>query len=847
MPNYVTQMSKDSGGAYLVKDTGARGQISDEVTARESAIAAETAARESAIADETAARESAIADETAARESAIAAEAAARESAIAAEAAARESAIAAEASTREAEISILSADIDQINNDIGILFPIVNATRGTYVTNTGSIAENNGYKRSSPIAVKAYDELHFDNAHATSGAVGVIAECDSSGNVVKVLVVSDSSANNSYRCNIKKDCYVMLSYNQGWEPTFTVYSKISNAQLYDTASEGKTIADNIMRMFRDSSYYPIAIPMTSQKNSIADSLFPIAIINKIGAITKIISHSRSLYPFYSIGNITHVSLKWLFTNNTLILNGTKSGQSDTKISITPLTLPAGTYTFSVNKKSGTLSAGEFYIGLYSDSTELASLRINNTNGKIAGSFTIESSTTIDKLQFADWYNQTFTNICLEIMLEAGNTATEYVDYVIQMYDEPNEGDIIYIGSGGTVELTSSTDSYDFELLGYQIETSPEDLPTLEITVGSSGKNYTSLVEALKSIPEGRKAIVYIYPGTYTISNEWTADELSNANYPNGFYGTVVPKNCSIVGVGDRNNIIIYGESNDTYTWQDCWRHISVLNMLGNNTIQNVTVKGKSLRYTIHDDFASEAYTEQNYIGCVVEYYGTNDTSAIGCGSHNGETLNIVDCDIRPQVGWHGHNPAVESSTINIKDSVIRGRLVLEDYAGGVSMPVNIINTKMNYLNYSKASALASQYMIINIKGFSFPIVTDVENVKYDIDGIEYAMAYANISKGQPVKIGTNMNSIAPMSSSDSLDKFIGFAMENIPYSQYNQTDYVYGAYIKSGYVSSLVLGLAGLSVGDKIGIENGVATVVTENAVGVVDYVVNDIAYIRLL
>jgi lysophospholipase L1-like esterase len=100
MPNYVTQMSKDSGNAYLVKDAAARQQISNEVTARESAIASEVTARESAIAAEATARESAIASEVTARESAIAAEATARESAI-----------ATEASTREAEISELKSAI----------------------------------------------------------------------------------------------------------------------------------------------------------------------------------------------------------------------------------------------------------------------------------------------------------------------------------------------------------------------------------------------------------------------------------------------------------------------------------------------------------------------------------------------------------------------------------------------------------------------------------------------------------------------------------------------------------------------------------------------------------------
>ena len=114
MSNYVTQMSKDSGDAYLVKDTAARQQISNEVTARESAIAAEARARETAIAAEVTARVDAVAAEARARETAIAAEVTARETAIAEEATSRESEIAAEASTREAEISVLKSAIDYI-------------------------------------------------------------------------------------------------------------------------------------------------------------------------------------------------------------------------------------------------------------------------------------------------------------------------------------------------------------------------------------------------------------------------------------------------------------------------------------------------------------------------------------------------------------------------------------------------------------------------------------------------------------------------------------------------------------------------------------------------------------
>ena len=71
MPNYVTRMSKDSGEAYQVKDTGAREQISDEVTARESAIAAEAEARQEADQAEAEARQEADQAEATAREAAI--------------------------------------------------------------------------------------------------------------------------------------------------------------------------------------------------------------------------------------------------------------------------------------------------------------------------------------------------------------------------------------------------------------------------------------------------------------------------------------------------------------------------------------------------------------------------------------------------------------------------------------------------------------------------------------------------------------------------------------------------------------------------------------------------------
>ena len=60
MPNYVTQMSKESGEAYLVKDAVARQQINEEVTAREAAVSAEASAREAAVSAEASARSSAI-------------------------------------------------------------------------------------------------------------------------------------------------------------------------------------------------------------------------------------------------------------------------------------------------------------------------------------------------------------------------------------------------------------------------------------------------------------------------------------------------------------------------------------------------------------------------------------------------------------------------------------------------------------------------------------------------------------------------------------------------------------------------------------------------------------------
>lgn len=369
-------------------------------------------------------------------------------------------------------------------------------------------------------------------------------------------------------------------------------------------------------------------------------------------------------------------------------------------------------------------------------------------------------------------------------------------------------------------------------------------PRETIIVASDGSgNYTGLHAALKfcKLNSDKFYNVYIKEGIYDVSAEWTTQELDNANYPNGFVGTEVPSNVNIIGVGVRENIVIKAQPISGYTWENTWTHISTLNVFGGSIIKNITVEANGLRYAIHDDFSSSANKTTTYENCVIVYNDTTTHSSLGCGSHNGQTMNIRKCVIMPSLGWHGHNPASAGSTLNVEDSII-GTVELYDYLTGYEQNVNIKNSECGIINYGKVVSGSRQWMNINIIGCYAPFNTGEDGVNIQMDGIAKYISSLSISKGTPVK---RVNALKVEAITSEIG-FYGIALETIPATEGRVGLPTWGNIVSKGYVNSTILGLLNLSVGDIIGISNGTYSVVENGGIGKVEFIQNSVAYIRL-
>ena len=115
-----------------------------------------------------------------------------------------------------------------------------------------------------------------------------------------------------------------------------------------------------------------------------------------------------------------------------------------------------------------------------------------------------------------------------------------------------------------------------------------------IEVGT-GKDYTDFVSAIDSIVdsnENNRYIVKVYEGIYETVIE---DKIVS-----GYRGLKIPDYVDIIGVGDRDKIIIQGTLPSS-EYAEYSVSISTINLVANNNVENVTIKAKNIRYCNHDD------------------------------------------------------------------------------------------------------------------------------------------------------------------------------------------------------------------------------------------------------
>ena len=177
-------------------------------------------------------------------------------------------------------------------------------------------------------------------------------------------------------------------------------------------------------------------------------------------------------------------------------------------------------------------------------------------------------------------------------------------------------------------------------------------------------------------------IIYLHGRDYDIFQEYTDLGLLSGNPPdnptNNFrsYNVWIPSNTHIIGEGITRLLFKPTSSQISTGWS---KTISVLNTMGNVTIENIEIHAKNCRYCIHDDFQQDsvfANTKRVFKNIKMfketndEGYGLNSTIGFGCCRGNEYTFE--NCYLYNQSGgsaFYFHStPTDRQGTVGLTDS-----------------------------------------------------------------------------------------------------------------------------------------------------------------------------------
>ena len=273
---------------------------------------------------------------------------------------------------------------------------------------------------------------------------------------------------------------------------------------------------------------------------------------------------------------------------------------------------------------------------------------------------------------------------------------------------------VYLASLPSVKMNV----YDVEWITY-ITPSQVVGGYTDITVGT-GKQFTSVVEAVEYAndiaSDWNTVNVYIYPGTYDIIREYDlSEQVSSWN------GLTLADHVNLIGIGSPDKVILKGElPTDISSYAFDRNNVSTLNFWKNNSVKNLTITAKNMRYCLHNE-DGKVYAVENAVetieNCVFIYY-ENDTDIVssrvpvGIGAAAGRKTVFKNCVFENQSA-NGNYPLLLHNNTNT-----------EKYCSWVFDLCNFVGGKMNSLKLSSAGS--GQVELVNIIGCRLP-----NNIRFD--------------------------------------------------------------------------------------------------------------------
>lgn len=240
-------------------------------------------------------------------------------------------------------------------------------------------------------------------------------------------------------------------------------------------------------------------------------------------------------------------------------------------------------------------------------------------------------------------------------------------------------------------------------------TVPAEKKNYTVDINGNG-DYTSFTACLKALAnDTSEKTITVLSGTYNIFEEMGGSDFALSVTSNDKWRDVcpiVPSNTKITGIGE---VVFNYLPEDEQTNEYAAGLISVLNISGNVTVENLKIYGKNCRYIIHDETSAKAEfrnTVHKYrnVKCRKESSTYGYGQAFGCGYDDGLTFVFENCLFDSQQGGAGlsmHNTnGYGSNNVTFTDCqfISSGVAALSFYNSGTVQLYNTVNISNCYLN-----------------------------------------------------------------------------------------------------------------------------------------------------
>ena len=372
-----------------------------------------------------------------------------------------------------------------------------------------------------------------------------------------------------------------------------------------------------------------------------------------------------------------------------------------------------------------------------------------------------------------------------------------------------------------------------------------------ITLKADGTgDFSTLKAAIESItdadPDSNPYEIHVYPGTYDTLAGYTEEQIESADIGGGytddsFVGAKLTDGISLIGIGNRENIILTAELDTSDYSLDIRGNISTLNLQGSGRVENVTIHAENLRYCIHDDFGCDHIVRRTLKNVV--FSGSNLSydpfTSYGSGIPYGGMIGLFeDCDFGFNFGMHSRQLMKVDSVVELRNcsghQVILGDNANDNDTASHQFILNGCN--FDSVKVGRTNGTTTPHMFIS--GTSKGMMIFEPGIYIIQTGDIVKTALTALDEGTMVAFASGA------------EKLTKAASAAVAYGVIVKKDTEYDYVQKSGYINAAWVGLTGLSIGDYITINSDMELVTggtSSNAVGVVVYTNSSTAIIKML